>query len=270
MSFGGSSPSGTQVIQQNNAPWSGQQPYLSTGFERASQLLDQPLQYFPNSTVVPFSDETNQALAALTQRAQGSPLESAAQGNIQQTLGGDFLNNNPYLDATYNQAAGKVRSSLDSQFNAAGRLGTGGVNGAHEAAMGDALANLGTQIYGQNYQQERGRQMQAAQLAPGLAGLDFNNIAALSQVGQTREQQAGSQLQDQINRFNFEQQEPNQRLRDYMATVAGGSFGSQGTTTSPIYSNPAGNILGLGLGAAGLGNMLFGQSGSGLLRGLLP
>lgn len=265
MSFGGSSPSGTQVIQQNNAPWSGQQPYLSTGFDRARQLLDQPQQYFPNSTVVPFSNETEQALTALTNRAQGSPLESAAQGNIQQTLNGDFLNSNPYLDATYDQAAGKVRSSLDSQFNSAGRLNSG----QHFNAMGDALGNLGTQIYGQNYQNERGRQVQAAQLAPGLAGLDFNNIAALSQVGQTREQQAGSQLQDQINRFNFEQQEPNQRLRDYMATVAGGSFGSQGTTTSPIYSNPAGNILGLGLGAAGLGNMLFGSSQGGLLRGLI-
>ena len=135
--------------------------------------------------------------------------------------------------------------------------------------MGDALANLGTQIYGQNYQQERGRQMQAAQLAPGLAGLDFNNIAALSQVGQTRENQAGQELQDQINRFNFQQQEPNQRLRDYMATVAGGSFGSQGSTTQPLYSNQAGNILGLGLGAAGLANTLFGSGQGGLLRGLI-
>jgi hypothetical protein len=33
---------------------------------------------------------------------------------------------NPWLDATYDQAAGKVRAGLDAQFSGAGRYGSGG------------------------------------------------------------------------------------------------------------------------------------------------
>ena len=58
-----------------------------------------------------------------------------------------------------------------------------------------------------------------------------------------------------------------------MALVGGGQFGSTGTDTRPVFSNPLAEGLGLATGAAGLGNMLFGKpsvfSGGGLLRGLI-
>jgi hypothetical protein len=56
-----------------------------------------------------------------------------------------------------------------------------------------------------------------------------------------------------------------------MALVGGGQFGSTGTDTRPVFSNPLAEGLGLATGAAGLGNMLFGRGGGltapGLLRG---
>src|SRR5262245_31573306 len=50
---------GTQTTIQKSDPWSGQQSYLTTAYEEAKKLLDNPApQYYPNSTVVPFSPET--------------------------------------------------------------------------------------------------------------------------------------------------------------------------------------------------------------------
>ena len=53
----------TQQSVQTNEPWKAQIPYLKTGFARAqTDVLDRPLSYFPESTVVPFSPETETAL----------------------------------------------------------------------------------------------------------------------------------------------------------------------------------------------------------------
>lgn len=123
-----------------------------------------------------------------------------------------------------------------------------------------------------NYGDERQRQMQVLGMAPQLAAQDYADFNALAGVGDARRQQAQAELQDQVNRFNFEQNQPADKLAKYMALVGGGQFGSTGTDTRPVFSNPLAEGLGLATGAAGLGNMLFGKpsafSGGGLLRGL--
>ena len=113
----------------------------------------------------------------------------------------------------------------------------------------------------QNYGDERTNPMGAAALAPSMASADYTDIGALQQVGQAREAQAGAQLQDQIDRHNFEQTEERQRLADYAAMVAGGSFGGTSSSTQPIYSNSAANALGLASSGVGIANGLFGQNG---------
>ncbi len=93
--MGGSSGGGgtTTTTVQNNDPWSGQQPYLSTGFQRAeTDVLNRPLEYYPGSTVVPFSAETQTALAGTTERALGgAPIVGQGAQQISDTLRGDYL-----------------------------------------------------------------------------------------------------------------------------------------------------------------------------------
>lgn len=84
------------------------------------------------------------------------------------TVSGAYLDpsTNPWLDATYKHAADLVGSGVDSRFESAGRYGSG----AHQGVLGETLGNLATNIYGGNYQTERGRQASAVMGAPNFSG----------------------------------------------------------------------------------------------------
>src|SRR5438132_926767 len=96
---GGGGTQSTQTVEKSD-PWSGQQPYLTTGFKQAQDVFlnDPPPEFYPNSTVVPFSPETNAALQLQTQRAlAGSPIQSAGTSQLADTLSGNYLNQLPYI-----------------------------------------------------------------------------------------------------------------------------------------------------------------------------
>ena len=120
-------------------------------------------------------------LDALFERGQaGSPLLNQAQQTTQQTLAGDFLSpdTNPFLQQTFNRAADLTRGRLDTEFSGAGRN-----LGAARPARSEELQTLSSNIFGQNFQQERDRQLQAASQAAPLAGADFQNIQAMIDSG---------------------------------------------------------------------------------------
>lgn len=268
-----SKPSGVATTTQNRDPWAGQQPYLSTGFEKAKSYLDQPLQYYPQSTVVPFAPQTEQALGrAETRATQGSPLMQDASGTLKNMVRGDYLSaGNPYLQNAFNAAAQPITSAyqqtvlpgINSTFSAGGRYGSG----AHQNAIGQAneklarsLSDVGGSMSYQNYSQGLGNMLQASQMAPTFAQQDYTDIAQLADVGKTREAQAGSQLKEAIDRYMFGQQAPRDALKEYMASVAGGQYGDI-TTQQPIYSNPFGQAIGGLATGAGIAGTLFGGSG---------
>ena len=256
-----SQPTGSVTSTENRDPWSGQQPYLSYGFDQAKQLYDngQP-NYFPNSTVTPFSNQTEQGLSAIENRANaGSPLVSGAQDKLGSIINGDSLSSgNPYFSQMADSIAQQVRPRLDAQFAMNGNYGTP----QHERVMADSLANALAPIAYQNYNAERGAQNQAIQFAPQLAAADYTDPSMLLQAGAQREQKANANLQDQINRFNFEQNIPQQSLQNYMTSVAGGNYGGTGTSTQPTFGSTPAQLAGLGLGGALAYGSLFGQNGA--------
>ena len=227
-------------------------PYLMRGLQGAQSYLDSPLpQQFPFSTVTPFAQEQEQALGMTAGRARaGSPITRTAQTELGRTLGGEYLNANPYLDATFKRAADAVGANIDSRFNLSNRFGSG----AHQNVMGQTFADLATNIYGGNYANERNKQMQAMMMAPQIGGMDYADLDRLAGVGGQRQALGQAQLSDAQSRWGFEQTRDLQKLRDFMAMVRG-DFGQQTTATQPTFRNPvAGGIggaatgLGLGLG----------------------
>jgi hypothetical protein len=267
----GSAPT-TQATTSTIEPSEFVKPYYEEALKGAQQLYQSDVpQYFPEATYVPFSGQTEAAMQLQEQRAlAGSPLLGSSQQEIQNILSGQYLDpsTNPYLQQTYQRAAGDVTSSLASQFAKAGRYGSG----AMTETMGRSLGDIASQIYGGAYQQERARQLQAAQLAPQLAQQDYADISRLAQVGQSREGLQEAALADAMQRFQFEQQKPYTKLREYLASI-GAPAGQQTVSMQPQYRNLGANLLGGALGGAQLGSLAqlspMGTLGAAGIGGLL-
>lgn len=267
-------PATYQTVQTDTSPWGEQQEYLKTGFERAkTDVLEKPMEFYPNSTVVPFAPQTEQALGLQEQRAlSGSPVTTAAQEMAKGTLSGDYLSaQNPYFQQAVGAAVRPmvetfqedVLPGVQSGFSGAGRYGSGLQARQQQRAgegllrqVGDVAGTMASEMYGD----ERQRQLQAATLAPTLAAQDYADIGQLMDVGLTREAQAGAELQEDISRFQQEQQAPIDALTNYMALIKGG-YGTSGTQTTPIYRNKPAEYLGMASTAADIGGTLFGRGG---------
>lgn len=267
MSGGGGGSNDTTTVQKAD-PWGGQQPYLSYGFQQAQKNYESGgPNYYGSSTVADFSPQTQQALDSISGRAQaGSDVTRAAQAESAKTLSGGYLNNNPYLDSMWDQGAGDIQSRIGAQFGSAGRTGSG----VNQQVLSRELANGYNNLYGQNYQAERGRQMQTMALAPQTSQLDYADLDRMASVGGTYDQQAQNKLDDQVNRFNFNENRPQQNLQNYIAAIQGNYGGATTTTQEGGGTNRAAGILGGGLAGsqigAGIGD---GYGGWGALGGAL-
>jgi len=229
MSKGG----GKTEVVQNNAPWQEAAPHLVNIFNRGYQLSFQPQ-----------AQQTLQAQQMATDRAlAGSPLTPAAQNQVLGTLRGDFAN--PFTSGALKDVMGMAKSQINSQFG-----GDNFGSSAHQEWLGRGLMSAAMPFAQQAHEAERGRQMQAAALAPVTAAQDFADSDRLNAVGQ--------QIQNA----------PWETLFNYQRAVGnGGSAGGTSTQQQPFFQNDLANLAGLGLGAYGLWNAGLGSSLVGGLMG---
>lgn len=255
-----SKSAGTQTTQTITEPWQTQAPYLEKGFQRAEELFNASTpNFYPNQTYVPFASETETALQLAKARAtQGNPLLNQSQTYADNVMRGAFLNpsTNPYLNNLFDTMSDKIKANVNSNFAQAGRYGSG----AQTGVLADSLGNLANQVYADNYNRERAVMDSMSMRAPALGEMDYNDIAKLQTVGQAREELSERQLADAMQRYEFEQRKPYEKLREYQASV-GGPFGTSQSTITPMTRNP---IMGLLSGAstgAGIYDMI-GATGS--------
>ena len=235
---------GSQTVNTQVEPPEYAKPFLEFGLAEAKdQFMSDMPGYFPGSSVVGFSPESEMALTGVRDRAlDPNSLTAQTQGVVQQNL----MGTNPLAMAAFKP----VIDTVQSQFAKAGRYGSG----ANQQALASALAPAALQA-----------QQAAIRQAPTVQNLDMQQLA---QVGAAREQQAQAELEDSINRYNFEQNIDAQKLNNYMALVGGGTTGSQ--TSQPVFRNPLASGLGGALSGAQLGSMagfnpMYGAIGGGLL-----
>jgi len=270
MSKGGNPSSVTSTT--SSEPSEFVKPYLTEAFGQAQNLFQSAVpNYYPNQTYANFAPETTAALGLTTQRAlQGNPLLGASQNEISNILSGQYLSptSNPYSQALYNQMAGDVTAGVQSQFSKAGRLGSG----ANQEVLAGELGDLANQVYGSQYQQERQNMLGAAQMAPQLAQADYSDIQALASVGQQQEAMDMAKIQDATARFDFEQQKPYYKLREYLASV-GSPYAQNVSQTQPVFRNTGAGLLGGAMAGSQIAggiqgmNPMYGAIGGGLLGG---
>lgn len=221
-------------------------PYLSEAIQRAQGMFQ-----MGGPPVVHFSPQTQQALSMAEQRATaGSPVNRAAQDYTTKTLSGGFMGSNPWLDQTFNKAAGAVTNQVQSNFGLSGR-NPRGIDAAGFAQEG--YNDLAASIYGGDYQAERARQQQLVPFAGQLASQDYADIGQLANVGAEREALEREYVMS-----------PSTNLDTYLARLSGfpGS-----TTTVPMERNRLAGAL----GGASMGSTFgpWGILGGGILGGIL-
>jgi hypothetical protein len=254
----------THTTTQSSAPWSVQQPYLQQAFGDAQKsYMSGGPQYYQGSTVAPLSDPSQAALTGIANRGQaGNPLNASAQGLAQQTINGDFLNSNPNFQSALDMATRgatqnfneSVMPNIASQFSASGRYGSEAhqdVAGRATRDFGQSLSDTAGQLAYQDYGNERTRQMQAMQMAPDLANQDYLDLEKMAGAGAMLDQYNQDQINADIDRWNFSQNQPNNNIASYLGLIGGG-YGSTGTTTQPVYSDRFEQLAGAGLATASL------------------
>ena len=213
-------------------------PYVTYGLEEGKRLYEsQTPSFFPGQTYVSPSEQTQQALQMAQERAMaGSPLTGAAQAETLATIQGRGVN--PFLAGALeqtNRLAGEQYNrniqNLQSSAASAGRYGSSAMSqqaGTAQDIFARALAEQGGQLAYNSAEAERARQMAAVGAAPQMAQADYADIQRLLSVGGAREAQSAAQLQDAMNRFNFEQNLPQAKLSQFANLF---SSVPQGSTT---------------------------------------
>jgi len=214
-------------------------PYVTYGLEEAKRLYEsQSPTFFPGQTYVSPSEQTQQALQMAQERAlAGSPLTQAAQEETLATIRGRGVN--PFLAGALegtNRLAGEefTRNIQNLQSDAAsrGRYGSaaqGQLTGQAQDIFARNLTEAGNRMAFQAAEAERQRQINAVNAAPAMANADYADIQRLLSVGGAKEAQSAAQLQDAMNRFNFQQNLPQMKLSQYANLY---STAPQGSTTT--------------------------------------
>jgi len=211
-------------------------------------MLGDQWDYYPGATVAPTDPTTTEAQnMALSMAREGSPNIDAAQAENLKTLQGGYYDSNPYLDATYNRAASGVTRAfnravlpnLESRFAGAGRMDSGAYQGAlGEAGRGLAgeLSGMATDIYGGAYQAERGRQNAAVGAAAPLAKAGYMGADVIGGVGAQRERYNQAQIDEMVQRFQFEQEAPYQSIARYANLIGSPVMTSSGRSKNWGFS----------------------------------
>ena len=222
----GAKQSGTITTVNDVPDW--MKPYYQTLYGTAQAQSQQANQLNP---------QEQQAIDAISSRAAaGSPTMQSANAELQKTIAGDYLDpsSNPWLQAAYDRGLAGVKKALTPSF---GQMQAFGQNSGYNQALARGAADLGTGIFGGNYQQERTRQANAVGQAPTFAQADYTDATNLLNAGQYKRnaQQQGSTFMSQV--------------------LSGSPFKS---ASQPYYTNPTAGILGGALTGATIGKGIFG------------
>lgn len=131
-----------------------------------------------------------------------------AQGFIADTLGGQYLDNNPYIDEMAGRAGESAANRVNSTFSTAGRTG----GGNHSESLARGVADAENNLRYTAYAGERQNQNQALGMLPSMTAAQYAGVPSYLGAAQT----AGQLPYSGVNALSS----------------MGNLWGGQGTTTS--------------------------------------
>ena len=204
---------------------------LATDYtNRAMALANTDWQGYDQQRYADMNAMQNMGAGMTADRAlNGSATMNNAEGSLNQFIQGG--NTNPYLDSMYNQAAGNVTNSVNTNFAQAGRYGSG----AHTGALTEGLGNMATDMYGGAYAQDQANQLSAIGMAPTYGNAAYQDAGQLMNVGQMYQDQSQNNLDFNYQQYQDQQNDPYKKL-----AAEGGVFSTNLGASSSTQSSGGG------------------------------
>lgn len=201
-------------------------PLASAYASKAINLGNQSYTPYTGQRYADLNDTQNQALKMIENRAtNGSSTLNNAESNLNQMISGN--QSNPYLD----QAVQRAQDSVTSNFNtAAVNSGSFGNTGT-QAQYAKNLSDTASTMYGNAYDSDQNRRLQAINSAPTFANQAYTDAAQLASAGQTKQDQAQQNLDYGYSQYQDQQNLPYRQLAA-MSGVFNSNLGGTSTTTS--------------------------------------
>lgn len=249
-----------------NAPLPWMESYLQDYMSRAQQAANTPYQASPQTYTGPNQYLTQGWQATANRAMQGSPVMSAANQQLQNIMGGGFMQGNPYLQQSIDNAQQDLarnynlvnKPAWDKAMQGSGSFGNTGVMEYAQNAQNDLMRNMGrigSDMRFQNYANERGLMQSALGMAPTFANQDYVDANALLNAGNQQQQFNQGQADQNYRWWQEAQNYPRQQLSAYGQALGVGGGGTQ-TQTAPDPSTGS-QLLGGGLTGAALWRLLF-------------
>jgi len=287
---GGGGSSDSKTVQRAE-PSKLVKPYLKKGYQQADVMFGQGLlggpDFYPGQTYVDRAPLENQAQMERLGYSLG-PMRGQI-GELMDTqsrmLNAANVYGNPAIEGQIDAVQRRLNRNLTqdalpgirSGSIAAGQLGgsrqglaEGDAIGRNQEAIGDAAA----QIYGDAYGQGLKAQAAAMEFAPTAMQTAMMPYNVMGDVGAYQRGEQEMALQEDMNRYQYNQQLPVQNLNNYMQMLQGAPWGSSSTSQMPDRGFSGTGALGGAMTGASLGGMFgplgmgIGAIGGGLLGGL--
>ena len=280
-----------QTTTATSEPYAAAKPLLDwsmgQGMDLAKQgQLGKPLTM---STVVPYANQSTQAFDGMMNTAQGATGQmgqgltglsnmigsggygaggtSAAAQNLSGVARGDFLNGgDPNFQNVMNQATGRAADSVNLMASSMGRSGSG----ANQGVLAREVGDLSARMLSDQYNKERGYQMQATGMIDDQRNTANNNVLnsigmlpgayqaaqspydTMRNVGGAYEDLYGRQLNDQLRIAQETRDAPLTNIQQLLGIASGAGQYGNNTQTAQMPSNTMSQALGYGLGGLSL------------------
>ena len=261
-------------------------PYQTNLLDRSQAIGGQAYTPFGQSTQVGANPmQTNAWESTYNRGMQGAPEVSAARDQMMNTInGGGFQQNpylqqgNPYLQQSIDSTLGDMarnynnttKANTESSMAASGSFGNSGlaqIQGEQQRQLmqeqGRAASNMRFGDYQQQaqmYGDERNRQVQAMGLAPAFSQVDYTDLNAMQQAGNSLQGQQQAERTANYNQYLDSREWPFKTLGAQSSAMGVGGVGSANYQQTPV-PNTGANILGGGLAGYQIGSGISDGSG---------
>lgn len=260
------------------------QPYQQSFLDTSRTIGGREYTPFGQSTQVAANPMQQQAWQNTFNRGlSGSPEVSAAREQMLGTIQGQGFTNNPYLSQTnpylqstidstlgditrnYNLATAPAMATAQARSGSFGNSGLAQMEAENQRNLAQELGRASSNLRFGDYQQqaqmygdERNRQMQATQNAPNFANVDYTDLQAMQQAGNSLQGQQQAERTSDYNQYLDAREWP---LKTFAAQ--GQAMGVGGSQPAQTYqqANTGANVLGGGLAGAQIGSGISNGSG---------